>query len=172
MSSVFGPLADDDFEYAVARKGVEIGMGLDIASGPAARPSRVIGKVRPSALAVLRLRSNYFVDCRTGRWPGLAPLKMRFRRGRTRSRLREKEEPRPGWSSSRPVPCGLRAGGAAVVKYDWRVIHRAGGLENRPFAPVGGHFERPPRPHGRALRGSTVQPTRECYRTVTDRGLK
>ena len=43
-----------------------------------ARPSREIGKVMPSALAVFRLRtSSTFVDCCTGRSPGFSPLRMR-----------------------------------------------------------------------------------------------
>jgi 7,8-dihydropterin-6-yl-methyl-4-(beta-D-ribofuranosyl)aminobenzene 5'-phosphate synthase len=43
-----------------------------------ARPSSVIGKVRPSAFAVLRLMtSSIFVTCCTGRSAGLSPLRMR-----------------------------------------------------------------------------------------------
>src|SRR5215467_2218801 len=43
-----------------------------------ARPSSVIGKVRPSALAVLRLiTSSALVDCCTGRSAGLSPLRTR-----------------------------------------------------------------------------------------------
>src|SRR5580700_5387452 len=43
-----------------------------------ARPSSVIGKVRPSALAVLRLMtSSNFVGNSTGRSPGLSPFSMR-----------------------------------------------------------------------------------------------
>jgi hypothetical protein len=43
-----------------------------------ARPSSVSGKVRPRALAVLRLMtSSTFVDCWTGKSTGLAPFKMR-----------------------------------------------------------------------------------------------
>jgi hypothetical protein len=43
-----------------------------------ARPSRLIGKVMPSALAVLRLMmSSTFVDCTTGRSPGFSPLRIR-----------------------------------------------------------------------------------------------
>jgi hypothetical protein len=43
-------------------------------------------------LAVLRLRSNYFADCRTGRSPGLAPLRKRFRRGRTSESVEGKKK--------------------------------------------------------------------------------
>jgi hypothetical protein len=43
-----------------------------------APPSKVIGKVRPSALAVLRLRANStFVTRCTGRSAGLSPLRIR-----------------------------------------------------------------------------------------------
>src|SRR5262249_22732991 len=43
-----------------------------------ARASRVIGKVRLSAFAVLRLITNsVFVDCWTGRAAGFSPLRMR-----------------------------------------------------------------------------------------------
>ena len=43
-----------------------------------ARPSNVIGTVRPSALAVLRLMiSSTFVDCWTGRSAGFSPLRIR-----------------------------------------------------------------------------------------------
>src|SRR5262249_35052939 len=43
-----------------------------------ARPSRVIGKVIPSVLAVLRLMINStFVACCTGRSAGFSPLRMR-----------------------------------------------------------------------------------------------
>src|SRR5215813_249085 len=43
-----------------------------------ARPISGSGTVRPSALAVLRLRiSSTFVDCTTGRSPGFSPLRMR-----------------------------------------------------------------------------------------------
>ena len=43
-----------------------------------ARPSSVIGNVRPSALAVLRLiASSTLVDCCTGRSAGLSPLTIR-----------------------------------------------------------------------------------------------
>jgi hypothetical protein len=43
-----------------------------------ARPSSVIGKVRPSALAVLRLiTSSALVDCCTDRSAGLSPLRTR-----------------------------------------------------------------------------------------------
>ena len=43
-----------------------------------ARPSSVIGKVMPSALAVLRLRiSSTFVACWTGESEGFSPLRMR-----------------------------------------------------------------------------------------------
>src|SRR5215472_4083703 len=43
-----------------------------------ARPSSVIGKVRPSALAVLRLiTSSALVDCCTGKSAGLSPLRTR-----------------------------------------------------------------------------------------------
>src|SRR5215475_13955707 len=42
-----------------------------------ARPSSVIGKVRPSALAVLRLIQNpTLACCWIGRSPGLAPLRI------------------------------------------------------------------------------------------------
>jgi len=43
-----------------------------------ARPSRVIGTVRPSDFAVLRLiTTSVFVDCWTGRSAGLSPRRMR-----------------------------------------------------------------------------------------------
>jgi hypothetical protein len=43
-----------------------------------ARPRSNCGTVRPSALAVLRLRiSSTFVDCWTGRSAGFSPLRMR-----------------------------------------------------------------------------------------------
>src|SRR4029077_15241590 len=43
-----------------------------------ARPESGSGKVRPSALAVLRLMtSSTFVDCWTGRSAGLVPLRIR-----------------------------------------------------------------------------------------------
>src|SRR5262249_32132200 len=43
-----------------------------------ARPSSVIGKVRPSVLAVFRLITNTtFVDCITGSSAGFSPLRMR-----------------------------------------------------------------------------------------------
>src|SRR5262249_20878827 len=43
-----------------------------------ARPSSGSGTVRPSAFAVLRLMiSSTFVDCCTGRSPGLAPARIR-----------------------------------------------------------------------------------------------
>src|SRR5947208_3442132 len=43
-----------------------------------ARPSSVIGKVTPSALAVLRLMaSSTFVACCTGSSAGFTPLRMR-----------------------------------------------------------------------------------------------
>src|SRR5262245_24500256 len=43
-----------------------------------ARPSKVIGKVRPSVFAVFRLiKNSVFVDCWTGRSAGLSPLRMR-----------------------------------------------------------------------------------------------
>src|SRR5438046_10001665 len=43
-----------------------------------ARPSSVIGTVRPSILAVLRLITNStFVDCWTGRSAGFSPLRTR-----------------------------------------------------------------------------------------------
>src|SRR5262245_23780416 len=43
-----------------------------------ARPRSVIGKVRPSVFAVLRLmKSSTFVACWTGRSAGLAPARMR-----------------------------------------------------------------------------------------------
>jgi len=43
-----------------------------------ARPSSVIGNVRPSVFAVLRLMSSsIFVNCCTGRSAGFSPLRMR-----------------------------------------------------------------------------------------------
>jgi hypothetical protein len=43
-----------------------------------ARPNSVIGKVRPSDFAVLRLMTNsVFVDCWTGRSAGFSPLRRR-----------------------------------------------------------------------------------------------
>jgi hypothetical protein len=43
-----------------------------------ARPISVLGTLRPSALAVLRLMtSSTFVDCTTGKSAGLSPLRIR-----------------------------------------------------------------------------------------------